>query len=233
MIARISSQLAGRLHVDLDDAGVRRHLDHVQPRVARRLVTFEVNRQVELGARVLDGREQIEVVLELGDRRHEHAQMPVARLDGDGRARVAARRRPLRPSALAPLLASSRRCKNGCRSRMRVRQRLVLDERIGWQRRADTATAADGSSDGSGRRNPSGESPGTRNNLPERVVHRSLLQRLRRRGRRVPALHGQDVADGLAQAPLEDAREPRARHRIVEAIRGRVEILGQLAVPGR
>ena len=130
MIASISSQLAGRLHVDLDDAGVRRHLDHVQPRVARRLVTFEVNRQVELGARVLDGREQIEVVLELGHGRHEDAQMPVARLDGDGRARRAARRRALRPSVLAPLpapLALQERLP----LRMRVRQRLVLDERIG------------------------------------------------------------------------------------------------------
>ena len=50
----------------------------------------------------------------------------------------------------------------------------------------------------------------------------------RRGGRRIPALHGQDVTDGLAQAALEDAREPRARHRIVEAVRSRVEILGQL-----
>ncbi len=217
---------AGRLHVDLDDAGVRRHLDHVQPRVARRLVTFEVNRQIELGARVLDGREQIEVVLELGHGRHEYAQMPVARLDGDGRARGTARRRPLRPSVLAPLPALSP-CKNGCRS--------GCGSGSGSCSTNGSAGTMCGYCDGgrwisdcSGKRNPSGESPGTRNSLPARVVHRSLAQRRVGGGRRVPALHGQDVTDGLAQAPLEDARKPRARHRIVEAVRGRVEILGQL-----
>ena len=83
-------------------------------------------------------------------------------------------------------------------------------------------------SDCRGKRNPSGESPGTRNSLPARVVHRSLAQRRVGEAAAFQRCTGKHVTDGLAEAALEDAREPRARHRIVEAVRGRVEILGQL-----
>jgi hypothetical protein len=48
------------------------------------------------------------------------------------------------------------------------------------------------------------------------------------RGPRVPGLHGQNIAGRLAQAALEHAREPRTRHRVVELVRGRIEVLGEL-----
>ena len=215
------------LHVDFDDAGIGRHLDHTQARIARRLVAFEVNRQVELRARVLDGREQVEVVLELGDGRHEHAQPPVARLDRDRRARMGARRRELRRRPLAPrlaLLAAQERLA----LRERVRQRLVLDERIAFN---DMRIL---------RRRQKPQRRQRQTKTERRIArHDEQLARarapelgappLRGRGRGVPALHGQHVADGLVQASFEDAREPRARHGIFEAIGGRIEILGQLA----
>ena len=57
----------GRMDVDLDDAGIGRHLDDVQPRVGRRQIAFDVERQVELGGRGLDGGEKLEIALELLD----------------------------------------------------------------------------------------------------------------------------------------------------------------------
>ena len=38
-----------RLHIDLDDAGVGRHLEDVEPRIGSRRIAFDMNRQVEFG----------------------------------------------------------------------------------------------------------------------------------------------------------------------------------------
>ena len=70
-----------RLDVDLDDAGVGRHFEHIEPRIGRRRVAFDVDRQIELGGGRFDGRDQIEIVVERFDRRHENAQAAVAHLD--------------------------------------------------------------------------------------------------------------------------------------------------------
>ena len=45
-------------------------------RIGRRRIAFDVHRQIELGGGRLDGGEQLEIVLEPLDRRHEHAEMP-------------------------------------------------------------------------------------------------------------------------------------------------------------
>ena len=74
----------GRMDIDLDDAGIGRHLDDVQARVGRRLVALDMHRHVELGRGRFDDREQLEIVFEPFDRRHEHAQPAVARLDRQG-----------------------------------------------------------------------------------------------------------------------------------------------------
>jgi hypothetical protein len=80
----------GRLHIDLDDAGIRCDLEHIQPRIRRRLVTLDPDRQIELGGRVLDRGDEIEVILDFGDRRHEDVDLAVPRLDRQRRPRDAA-----------------------------------------------------------------------------------------------------------------------------------------------
>jgi hypothetical protein len=81
------------MNIDFDDAGIRGHLDDVQARIGRRLVAFHMHRHVELGGGRFNHREELEIVFQSLDRRHEHAEPPIARLDrergahGDGRSR--------------------------------------------------------------------------------------------------------------------------------------------------
>ncbi len=83
--------IRGGMDIDLDDAGIGRHLDDVQARVGRRLVAFHVDRHIELGGGRFNDREELEIVFQPFERRHEHAKPPVARLDrqrgADGDAR--------------------------------------------------------------------------------------------------------------------------------------------------
>jgi hypothetical protein len=74
------------MHVDLDHAGVGRHLDVAQARIFRRRIAFQVHRPVVGGRNLLDGRHQRSEILGIGERRHKDAQVAVARLDGHGRA---------------------------------------------------------------------------------------------------------------------------------------------------
>ena len=129
----------GRMDVDLDDAGIGRDLDHVQPRIGRRRVAFDVHRQVELGGGRLDGGEKLEIVLELLDRRHEHAEPAVARLDRERGAhrnglrlngRASRSRRP-EPRARRGRRSGAAGAGECARHRGRVRQRAALGERVG------------------------------------------------------------------------------------------------------
>ena len=79
-----------RMDVDLDDARVGRDADHIEARVDRRRVALDVQRQPEALRRRLDRGDQLQIVLEPLDRRHEHVEAPVARLDRDGGAHRAA-----------------------------------------------------------------------------------------------------------------------------------------------
>ncbi len=72
---------ARRLDVDLDHAGIGRDLDVRQPRIVRRRVALEDDRQVQRRRRLLDRGDEIEVVLRRLHRRHEDVQAAVARLD--------------------------------------------------------------------------------------------------------------------------------------------------------
>ena len=69
------------MDIDLDDAGIRRHLDHIEPRVEGRLITFDVHRHAELGDGALDRGDQIEIVGKRFDWRHEDAQASVPHFD--------------------------------------------------------------------------------------------------------------------------------------------------------
>ena len=70
-----------RLQVDLDHAGVRRDLDVRQPRIVGRRLAFEDHRQAQRARGRFDRLDQIEVVLGGADRRQEHVQPALARLD--------------------------------------------------------------------------------------------------------------------------------------------------------
>ena len=76
-----------RLHVDLDDAGVRGDDELGQPRVRRRAVALEDDRHREPAGRDLDQAQQVGVVLEPVGRRQEHVHVTVARLERQRRGR--------------------------------------------------------------------------------------------------------------------------------------------------
>ena len=86
---RVRHRLApgvGGVDVDLDDAGIGRHLDDVEPRVGRRRVALDAHRGV---ARLGDGLhrgEDFQIILQPLGRRHEHAQETVAHLHRQRRA---------------------------------------------------------------------------------------------------------------------------------------------------
>ena len=80
----------GRMDVDLDDAGIGRDVDDVDALVMRRRIAFDMDRQAEFGCGVFGRGDQLEIVLDPLDRRHEHAEAAVARLDRHGGAHGAA-----------------------------------------------------------------------------------------------------------------------------------------------
>ena len=77
------------MDIHLDHAGVGRHLDDIEARVDRRLITLDMQWQAGLLGRLLHRGEQFEIMFELFHRRHEHAERPVARLDGQRGAHAA------------------------------------------------------------------------------------------------------------------------------------------------
>ena len=76
------------MRVDLDHARIGCDRQAGQAAVARRIVAFEDDRDVERGGACLDAREQIDVVLEEGEGRQEDVQHAVARLDAEGGAHL-------------------------------------------------------------------------------------------------------------------------------------------------
>ena len=127
---------ARRMQVHLQHAGVGRHLDELEARIDRRRVAFDVHRQLELGGRRLDRRDDRDVILQRAGERHEHAQL-FARLDRERGAhrtachRPAARRRRQRGIGQGGL----RRHRIG-RGHIRIVVRLELRQRGERQARA-------------------------------------------------------------------------------------------------
>ncbi len=68
------------MNVQFDHAGIGRHLEHSNSRIERRRVAFEHHRHVEVRGRVLDRRDQIQIVRQILQRRHENEQLPFPRL---------------------------------------------------------------------------------------------------------------------------------------------------------
>ena len=79
-----------RLDVDLDHAGIGRHLDHLDARIERRRIALDMHLHLHfLGGR-LHRRDQFEIILQLLHRRHEGAEHAVADLDRHRGAHAAA-----------------------------------------------------------------------------------------------------------------------------------------------
>ncbi len=95
--ARRSRPGVSRVHVDLDDAGIGRHLEVVEPRIGSGGVPFDDDRHLQLAAVRSMAAIEIEVVLGRLDRGHEHVDAAVPRLDAErsanhARGRLASRR---------------------------------------------------------------------------------------------------------------------------------------------
>ena len=116
----------GRMDVDLDHARIGRDLEHVDARVGRRRIAFDMHRQQFRRGR-LDGGEQLEIVLQPLDRRHEDGHAP-SRASTDRAVRTCT------PSALvADALCRATSCVRSITLRefVGIRQRAALLERIG------------------------------------------------------------------------------------------------------
>ncbi len=76
----------GRLDVDLDHAGIGSDLEDRDTGVIGRGVAFEDDRHGEMRSRVFDSGDQVKIVREVIDRRHEDEELALARLHAERRA---------------------------------------------------------------------------------------------------------------------------------------------------
>ena len=118
-----------RMDVDLDDAGIGRDADDVEARIVRRAVALDMDRQADRLGRLLRRGDQLEIVLERLDRRHEDAQPAVARLDGDGGAHRAADFAELLLDAILLRRRGGERCLGELRVRRGRRRARLPPER--------------------------------------------------------------------------------------------------------
>ena len=153
-----------RVHVDLDHAGVGRDLDVAEARVVRAARSLPGGRAGRLAAAACSmAATRAAIVLAVGERRQEHAQVAVARLDGQRRAHGLLRP----PRAVERPAASSEHMHAAGSARL-------LGERIGRQHVRESPAAAISARQASGSRRPIGESPGSRNRCPRRNAQRSV-----------------------------------------------------------
>ena len=177
--------VADRLRVDFNDARVGSDLDVLNPCIVRREIALEDDRHLEVVGGAFDGGDQIEIVLQTIERRHEDVQPPLSRLDAEGGADDGGRRlaggggvrfcRSLADAGLADRIRAP-----GTKSWPRY---WGVGSGGGGSRadRADTGSASGRpgthGSDSMGSRRPTGESPGIRNIWSVRIGQRPLVQR--------------------------------------------------------
>ncbi len=210
----------------------------------RRAVAFDVDRQAGLLRRVLGSRDQFEIILQRLDRRHEHAEPAVARLD---RKRGAHRAADLAKLLLDALLLAGRGGEGGGRlpprhlvgafgfGRSRLRQDLFARrQRPARHRRIDRhdvgilrrrhigqrCRAAGGS------RPANRPAPGTAGRDASAIFPSASAEP---EPPGVPALDRQHIARRFRQPALEHTRHAAALFRVFELrVRG-IDIVGQLA----
>ncbi len=66
--------VVGRVDIDLDDARVRGNLQGLEAGIARGRIAFQHDLHALLGGRRLDSRDQLQIVLQMLEGRHEHEQ---------------------------------------------------------------------------------------------------------------------------------------------------------------
>ena len=68
----------GRMDIDLDHARIGRDFQHIDARIGRRRITFDMHRHLQFGRGRLDRAEQLDIIFKPLDRRHEdgHASVP-------------------------------------------------------------------------------------------------------------------------------------------------------------
>ena len=71
---------SSRMDVHLDDAGIGRHVEHPDARIARRRIAFDRDGHLYLARGRFDDGKQHDVILGPGKRRHEDVQVTVAHL---------------------------------------------------------------------------------------------------------------------------------------------------------
>ena len=82
---------ARRMNIDLNDARVWRDLQHPQAGIVWRRITFQNDLPIQFGRRLLDRRQEIQVVLKMGQRRHKNIEMRLSHLDAKRRSQQAVR----------------------------------------------------------------------------------------------------------------------------------------------
>ena len=73
-----------RMDVHFDHARIRRHLEQLQTLIARRRIAFDDDLHAQFGSARFDGGQQVQIVVELGQRRHEDVQHLMAAAEGVG-----------------------------------------------------------------------------------------------------------------------------------------------------
>ena len=191
-----------RLDVDLDHAGIGRHLDHLDARIEWRRITLDMNLHPHFfGGRLYCG-DQFQIILQSLHRRHERAQNAVADLDRH-RGAHAARSELLflyllmrRTFGLSGLVIH--------RQRLARLQRILLDD-VGKIFRRDMRQRGD------------------RQPQPQRGIARRQEQiaaaqfpalALPASGIGIPALDRQNETLGNVEPLIEHPRHPRALFRI-------------------
>ena len=76
--------VAGGMDIDFDHAGIGRDGEFAQPPVGRRRVTLDQHRHCQLGGGLLDASQQIQIILQLPQRRHEDVEVTFTRLHAQG-----------------------------------------------------------------------------------------------------------------------------------------------------
>ena len=231
MISTASRQLAAGWMLTSITPGSGVTLMTFDARIVRRRIALDVHRRAGIASAVASTRrDQLEIVLEPLDRRHEHAEHAVARLD---RQRGAHGAPPRRCCSGAPCGGRSARAASCVNVRQRAaRLRRILRDDVGIVRPAGRS-----GSEPSGRRKPSGESPGTRNSLPRRSFQRSLRQRRDRAAfqRCTGSTIAARLVEARARTPAPCGRAPpdrRASESHGSTLTGSSRLLQRASAPG-